>query len=110
MGPRPVCFVERPIILSTCTVSLYLGGLTIGGGWFSVAVINLTVIPCMSLPAGMNSILIYVGHEVLGGYFPFQWPHQEDNHLIFLSANLVAIGLWMLIAFYCYLIGFYVKI
>ncbi|XP_064387254.1 heparan-alpha-glucosaminide N-acetyltransferase-like isoform X2 [Halichondria panicea] len=59
---------------------------------------------------GMNSILVYVSHEVFQDYFPFSWPHQTDTHLIFLSANLVGTGLWMLIAYYCYYIEFFVKI
>ncbi|XP_064388677.1 uncharacterized protein LOC135336731 isoform X2 [Halichondria panicea] len=59
---------------------------------------------------GMNSILVYVSHEVFQDYFPFSWPHQTDTHLIFLSANLVGTGLWMLIVYYCYYIEFFVKI
>ena len=54
--------------------------------------------------------MVYVGHEILEDYFPFRWPNQEDNHLIFLSANLVGAGLWMLIAYYCFYIEFFVKI
>ncbi len=61
-------------------------------------------------PAGMNSILVYVSHEVFQDYFPFRWPHQEDTHLLFLSANLMGTALWMLIAYYCYYIQFFVKI
>ena len=64
----------------------------------------------LSLSAGMNSIIVYVCHEVLEHYFPFSWVGQRDSHLSFLSANLVGTCTWMLIAYYWYLIGFFVKI
>ncbi len=59
---------------------------------------------------GTNSIIVYVGHILLGGYFPFDIYQQEKTHLTYLTANLVAVCVWMLIAFYWYSIGFFVKI
>jgi len=60
--------------------------------------------------SGTNSIIVYVGHTLLGGFFPFYIYQQERSHLTYLTANLVAVGVWMLIAFYWYSIGFFVKI
>lgn len=57
---------------------------------------------------GMNSIFVYVGSEMVRG-FPFFWdgPH---THLVQLSENLIAVTLWILVSYYCYRIGFFVKI
>jgi heparan-alpha-glucosaminide N-acetyltransferase len=59
---------------------------------------------------GMNSILVYVGSEVLQNYFPFSWRQQSNSHLNLLFANLVAVSLWMAIAYYWFRTGFFVKI
>ena len=60
--------------------------------------------------AGMNSILVYVGSELLEHYFPFSWEGRENSHLELLSSNLVGVSLWLLISYYWYWIGFFVKI
>ena len=62
------------------------------------------------LCVGMNSILVYVGSELLEGHFPFGWKGMENSHLEFLASNLISISLWLLIAFYWYTIDFFVKI
>ena len=64
----------------------------------------------LSLSTGMNSIIVYVGHEVFEDYFPFSWVGHRDSHLSFLSSNLIGTCMWMIIAYYWYLIGFFVKI
>nr|Q3UDW8.2 RecName: Full=Heparan-alpha-glucosaminide N-acetyltransferase; AltName: Full=Transmembrane protein 76 [Mus musculus] len=52
---------------------------------------------------GMNSILVYVGHEVLENYFPFQWKlADEQSHKEHLIQNIVATALWVLIAYVLY--------
>ncbi|XP_058145843.1 heparan-alpha-glucosaminide N-acetyltransferase [Dasypus novemcinctus] len=52
---------------------------------------------------GMNSILVYVGHEVFKNYFPFQWKLQDNqSHREHLTQNVVATALWVLIAFILY--------
>jgi heparan-alpha-glucosaminide N-acetyltransferase len=66
--------------------------------------------PLPLLFAGMNSIIVYVGHEMFEDYFPFSWVGHRDTCLSFLSSNLVGTCMWMLIAYYWYLIGFFVKI
>ena len=60
--------------------------------------------------AGMNSIIVYVGSELLQNYFPFSWKEQNDSHLNLLAANLVAVSIWLIISYYWYWIGFFVKI
>ena len=53
--------------------------------------------------AGMNSILVYVGHEVFRNYFPFQWRLQDNqSHKEHLVQNIVATALWVLIAYVLY--------
>nr|AAI66540.1 RGD1560755 protein [Rattus norvegicus] len=52
---------------------------------------------------GMNSILVYVGHEVFEDYFPFQWKlEDEQSHKEHLIQNIVATALWVLIAYILY--------
>ncbi|XP_072860103.1 heparan-alpha-glucosaminide N-acetyltransferase [Pogona vitticeps] len=52
---------------------------------------------------GMNSILIYVGHEIFEDYFPFKWrmvnPQSHTEHL---AQNLIATSLWVFIAYVLY--------
>lgn len=59
---------------------------------------------------GMNSILVYVGSEILQEYFPFSWKQQNHSHTNLLLANLVAVTLWIIIAYYWFAIGFFIKI
>ncbi|OWK00363.1 hypothetical protein Celaphus_00019387, partial [Cervus elaphus hippelaphus] len=52
---------------------------------------------------GMNSILVYVGHEVFANYFPFQWKlGDQQSHKEHLVQNVVATTLWVLIAYVLY--------
>ncbi|XP_034503690.1 heparan-alpha-glucosaminide N-acetyltransferase isoform X5 [Ailuropoda melanoleuca] len=52
---------------------------------------------------GMNSILVYVGHEVFENYFPFQWKLQDNqSHKEHLTQNIVATAIWVLIAYVLY--------
>ena len=60
--------------------------------------------------AGMNSIIVYMGSELLQNYFPFSWEGQNDSHLNLLAANLVAVSIWLVTSYYWYWIGFFVKI
>ncbi|XP_065842224.1 heparan-alpha-glucosaminide N-acetyltransferase-like [Oscarella lobularis] len=60
---------------------------------------------------GMNSILVYVGHELADGRFPFaySWP-GEANHANQLASSLIGMTLWVIIAYYLYVIDFFVKV
>lgn len=51
----------------------------------------------------MNSILVYVGHEVFENYFPFRWKLEDDqSHREHLIQNMAATAVWVLIAYILY--------
>ncbi|CAH0386561.1 unnamed protein product [Bemisia tabaci] len=61
--------------------------------------------------AGMNAILLYVGHDVTHDVFPWSWkPHSVSSHFEFLFMNVWATALWMLIAFALHKKGFFITI
>lgn len=52
---------------------------------------------------GMNSILVYVGHEVFEDYFPFRWRMvNSQSHAEHLAQNLVATSCWVFISYVLY--------
>ncbi|NXX44946.1 HGNAT acetyltransferase, partial [Tricholaema leucomelas] len=52
---------------------------------------------------GMNSILVYIGHEVFENYFPFKWRMQDtQSHAEHLTQNLTATTLWVIISYLLY--------
>ncbi|KAF0701266.1 Aste57867_8260 [Aphanomyces stellatus] len=51
---------------------------------------------------GMNSILLYVGHETLDQHTPFGWNHDETSHFESVLVHLFAACLWTVIAYLCY--------
>ncbi|XP_070840722.1 heparan-alpha-glucosaminide N-acetyltransferase isoform X3 [Chaetodon trifascialis] len=52
---------------------------------------------------GMNSILVYVGHEVFEEYFPFRWRMaNSQSHAEHLTQNLVATSWWVFISYVLY--------
>ncbi|KAM9329534.1 heparan-alpha-glucosaminide N-acetyltransferase [Gastrophryne carolinensis] len=52
---------------------------------------------------GMNSILVYVGHEIFVNYFPFKWKMKDSqSHAEHLTQNLVATSIWVLISYTLY--------
>lgn len=59
---------------------------------------------------GMNSILIYVGHDVLGGFMPFSYQVYDVNHGSLLQMNLLGTLSWVVVAAYLHRIKFFVKI
>ena len=52
--------------------------------------------------AGMNAILLYIGHIVFGPYFPFFYQVNEASHAWLLFRSLGATTIWLLIAAYFY--------
>ena len=50
---------------------------------------------------GMNSIIIYVGHEVFALYFPFAYKNDQSHSSLMIS-NIIAVFFWNLIAFVLY--------
>lgn len=60
---------------------------------------------------GMNSILLYVGHEVFQDFIPFSWgAGATSTHGELLAMNMLGTTYWVIIAYYCYKINFFVKI
>uniref|UniRef100_A0A8C6SHC6 Si:dkey-192p21.6 n=1 Tax=Neogobius melanostomus TaxID=47308 RepID=A0A8C6SHC6_9GOBI len=60
---------------------------------------------------GMNSILVYVGHSLLGFYFPFSWDMRLlDSHWELLFMNLWGTALWVLVSYGLYRKQFFLKI
>lgn len=60
---------------------------------------------------GMNSIFVYVGHTLLGFYFPFSWDMRvQESHWEWLFQSLWGTALWLTIAYYLYRKKFFLKI
>nr|XP_021388306.1 heparan-alpha-glucosaminide N-acetyltransferase isoform X2 [Lonchura striata domestica] len=52
---------------------------------------------------GMNSILVYIGHQVFANYFPFKWKMQDSqSHAEHLIQNLTATTLWVIVSYILY--------
>ena len=60
--------------------------------------------------AGLNSILLYVGHELTNGVFPFGWHPVGVDHGSHLLMNLWATSLWGMIAYVCHLKKIYISV
>ena len=80
--------------------------------WFNGA-------PCVYI--GMNSILVYCGHEILQGYFPFSMslhPLKDSDfdgeafgsHTAALVSAIIGVSCWMIIAFWLYKKKIFVKV
>lgn len=52
--------------------------------------------------AGMNSIVLYVGHEVCEGFFPFAWKPFSSGHGELLFMNIWGASLWVFISYVLY--------
>uniref|UniRef100_A0A672P3V6 Uncharacterized protein n=1 Tax=Sinocyclocheilus grahami TaxID=75366 RepID=A0A672P3V6_SINGR len=51
----------------------------------------------------MNSIFVYVGHSLLGFYFPFSWEIRfQDSHWEQLFQSIWGTALWVFIAYLLY--------
>ena len=59
---------------------------------------------------GMNSIVVYVGSEVLEGYFPFYFSYSHYSHWAHLAANAMGAGMWNAVATYLYHKGVFIKV
>lgn len=57
---------------------------------------------------GMNSLLVYVGHELVIGWFPFNW-EGPATHAHMTGESTCATICWILIAYYCHEVGFFLK-
>lgn len=59
---------------------------------------------------GMNSILLYLLHEVFFGTLPFAWTPEIRTHASYLCMNIWATVLWVLFSIYLYRRKFFVSI
>ncbi|VEN51452.1 unnamed protein product, partial [Callosobruchus maculatus] len=67
--------------------------------------------------AGMNSIFLYIGHEVLDSHFPFRWylhnGYSEDHrhtHFNALLSDTWGVAFWLFVAYYLYKIKFFLVV
>jgi len=51
---------------------------------------------------GMNSILLYIGHEMVSGMLPWSWRPFSESHAELLAMNMWGTGLWILTSFILY--------
>lgn len=51
---------------------------------------------------GMNPILLFIGHEIFKGTFPFDWIPINKTHAAYLSMNLWGVALWVVISIILY--------
>jgi len=49
---------------------------------------------------GMNSILLYIGHDFTGGMMPFTFTYVNSSHAWPLTQNITGVILWLLISVY----------
>ena len=86
------------------------------GGWaFFVLILLYFLVDVMKLwngaPfyfVGMNSILIYVLHEMLGQQVPWGIPPWHTTHAKNMAQQFGAMVTWVLYAYYCYRQKFFV--
>ena len=58
---------------------------------------------------GMNSLIVYVGHLLLKGYFPFTWGWQSaDDHGRRLAQAMIGTAVWVLIACFLHSRGWFI--
>ncbi|KAI2657826.1 Heparan-alpha-glucosaminide N-acetyltransferase [Labeo rohita] len=95
-------------ILSKCTRDE--GFIPVNKNLWSLSFV--TCMGCMSFVLlGMNSIFVYVGHSLLGFYFPFSWEMRfQDSHWEQLFQNMWGTALWLFIAYLLYRKQFFLKI
>jgi len=51
---------------------------------------------------GMNSILLYIGHEMVDGMIPWTWAPISGSHAELLAMNLWGAGLWVFTSYVLY--------
>ncbi|KAL0274548.1 UNVERIFIED_CONTAM: hypothetical protein PYX00_002650 [Menopon gallinae] len=52
--------------------------------------------------AGMNALVLYVGHDILKKFLPWYWKPYSQTHMELLAMNITATAIWLLIAFILY--------
>ncbi len=59
---------------------------------------------------GMNSIVIYVGHEICSGSFPIQFQVEETTHAQLFAMHLYGVFCWTIIAGLMYRNKFFIAV
>lgn len=52
--------------------------------------------------AGMNPILLYMGHEICEEFFPFSWQPFTQTHAELLAMNLWGTSIWLFVAYHLF--------
>ena len=60
--------------------------------------------------AGSNAILLYVGHQIMGRYFPFFYVVHESSHAWLLLRCSITTSLWLFIATYLHKKNFFLTV
>lgn len=59
---------------------------------------------------GMNSILIYIGHDILANFFPFSYQTDSTSHARQLQTDLIGVCCWAVLGYYFFRIKFFLKV
>lgn len=59
---------------------------------------------------GMNSLVVYIGHELVHGSFPFSWQCPVESHWCYLFMNLWGTALWVLFTWRMYLRELFISV
>lgn len=59
--------------------------------------------------AGMNAILMYIGHSMTGGNFPVRWELDSgrQTHFLALLYDVWGAAFWIFISYYLYKIKYF---
>lgn len=64
--------------------------------------------------AGMNAIILYIGHEMTDNHFPVRWFYSEDlnddgrrTHFLALLSDSWAADFWVIVSYYLYKIQYF---
>jgi heparan-alpha-glucosaminide N-acetyltransferase len=60
--------------------------------------------------AGMNSIVLYVGHEMCEGYFPLDWVPYTSGHAELLFMNVWGAACWILVSYRLYKANWFISV
>lgn len=67
--------------------------------------------------AGMNAIILYIGHEMTDNHFPVRWYYSESlkddgrrTHFLALLSDAWAVDFWVIISYYLYKIKYFFTI
>ena len=63
----------------------------------------------LSVPSGMNSIVVYVCHEVFSNYFPITWK-VPDTHTCNMALHVWGVSLWVAMSAFMYYKGVFIAI